>query len=275
MALVHRLGWDAGFVARSPWLWPLARAARRLEHLADWPRLADFDALYAELTAQLAPAEPLRFVPNVRRQDKRAGGRVVLDALYDARIARHREVPTRERDWHDVFNALCFATFPRAKLALHRRQLAALERRLADAPPRLPSARTREQDALTLFDEGGVVIAATPEAAGRLVGSEPAALPALLGELEACGRARTVPFGHALAEHLVEGLVCPGGGTRVLSLDPLPRGSEALLAAVDAGLAAMLGDTRRFASPAEHLHLRFGRLHAALAQPHAAQAPPS
>ncbi len=260
MALTHRLGWDARFVERSPWLWPLKRAARRLETLSDWPSLDQLDALYAELTAPPTRCEPLRFRPNVRKQDKRARGRVVLDALYDARIALHAEVPTREGDWHDLFNTLCFATFPRAKLALHRRQYAALELRLRDAPPKLPSARTREQDALTLFDEGGVAIAATAQAAAELAHAEPGPLPELLEGLERAGHARTVPFGHALFEHLVEGLVPPGGGTRVVVLEALPETADALIEAVDAQLCDLLRDPQQFQSPKEHLHLRFGRM---------------
>lgn len=260
MALRHALGWDPAFVRRSPWLWPLAQAARRLEACPDWPALAELDALYAELTAHLDPPEPLSFVANVRRQDKRARDRVVLDALYDARIARERKVPTRERDWHDLFNVLCFATFPRAKLALHRRQFAALARRLSDAPRKLPGARTREQDALTLFDEGGVAIAATASAAAELAHSEPAELPERLERHERAGRARAVPFGHALFEHLVEGLLPPGGGTRVLVLDALPESERALIELVDARLAALLTEPSCFQSPKEHLHLRFGRM---------------
>ena len=264
MALLHTLGWDPLFLQRSALMWPLARAARWLQALRDWPSQADFDALYAELTAHLQPPEPLRFVANVRKQDKRAHGAVVLDALYDARIARFGEVPTRERDWHDVFNALCFASFPRAKLALHRRQLAALERRLQDGLPKLPGARTREHDALTLFDEGGVAVAATAEAAAALAHAEPGPLPELLQQLEQAGAARTVPFGHALFEHLVEGLVAPGGGTRVIVLDALPDTPEALRNAVDAGLCQLLRDPQLFQSPKEQLHLRFGRMRMAL-----------
>lgn len=260
MALRHKLGWDPCFVRRSPWLWPLGRAAHRLEACAEWPRLAELDALYTELTAARAGSEPLRFGANVRKQDKRAAGRVVLDALYDTRITLHGEVPTREGDWHDLFNVLCFATFPRAKRALHRRQYAALERRLRDAPPKLPSARTREQDALTLFDEGGVAIAATADAAAQLAHTEPGPLPELLERLERAGLARTVPFGHALFEHLVEGLVPPGGGTRVLVLDALPEDGDALLDLVDAQLCDALSDPSQFLSPKEHLHLRFGRM---------------
>jgi hypothetical protein len=256
MALVHKLGWDARFVRRSAWFWPIARAAGRIAGSSDWPRLGDLDALYAELAAKIG-APPLRFAANVRKQDKRARGRVVLDALYDGRIALHGEVPTRERDWHDLFNALCFATFPRAKIALHRRQYQALQRRIGPDADAIPPTRTPEQDALTLFDEGGVVVAADAHAVRALerAGQHPPA--SVLEQLERAGHARVVPFGHALFEHLVEGLVCPGGGTRVLDLDPLPTDDSALLVAVDLGLCALLEDPGCFTSPREHFHLRF------------------
>jgi len=259
MALVHKLGWDPFFARRSPWFWPLSRVAQRLATLADWPTLDDYARLYAELTAH-ADVAALRFGPNVDKHETRVDGRVKLGALYDGRIAVHDEVPTRERDWHDLFNMACFATFPRAKRALHLRQFAALQQRVGDDATRLPPARSREQDALTLFDEGGVAVAATPEAAASLAHAEPATLPELLAALEHAGTARTVPFGHAIFEHLVEGLTAPGSGTRVLTMATLPTTDDALLDAVDRGLCAMLRDPACFRSPKEHVHLRFNRM---------------
>jgi DUF3025 family protein len=259
MALVHRLGWEPDFITRSGWFWPLARVAARLRAHADWPTRTELDALCADAAADLG-LTPLRFGPNVRKEEKRAAGRIVLDALYDARIALHGEVPTRERDWHDLFNALCFAAFPRAKRALHARQYRALAARLTPNARRMPNARTKEQDALTLFDEGGVAIAADAHAAHALASCDEATLPELLAELERAGRACRVPFGHALFEHLVEGIACPGGGTRVIELERLPRDDAALVRAVDAGLCALLEDPAWFRSPAEHLPLRFNRM---------------
>ena len=78
--------------------------------------------------------------------------------------------------WHDFMNALVWATFPRAKAALHRQQHALYQAWATPGATRLPNARTREQDGLALVDEGGVVILASN--AGDLV----------------------VPFGHALFE---------------------------------------------------------------------------
>lgn len=260
MVLVHRLGWDPHMLARNPWLWPLSRAAAALSHLQDWPRHADLDALYRKLAGQLVPAEPLCFTANVRKQDRRRDGYIVPEALYDGRISLRREVPTRERDWHDLFNAMCFATFPRAKRALHTRQFEVMRNRLGERALALPPARTREQDSLTLFDEGGVVIAASRRACEALGECETEELADVLTQLECAGSARTVPFGHALFEHLVEGLAAPGGGSRLLVIDPLPESRDALLDAVDRALAAELCNPARFQSPHEHLYLRFNRI---------------
>lgn len=261
MALVHRVGWEPQFVTRSRWFWPLSRAARGFEQLSDWPTTTDFDQLYAELSAG-KDVRPLRFGNNVRKQDKRVDGRVNLDALYDARITKHGEVPSRTRDWHDLFNALCFATFPRAKLALHARQYAILEQRVGHDATQLPGARTREQDALTLFDEGGVVIAADPIAYAELNAMAPEQRQAQMTEWVARavdhelptrgflgGQAAIVPFGHALFEHLIEGLRCPGGCTQLLELTEVVPERASLLDAVDRAVAESLRDASRFMSP--------------------------
>jgi Protein of unknown function (DUF3025) len=256
MALVHKLGWDPQFLARSPWFWPLTRAAKAFERHADWPTPAEYAALYAELALPLGAA-PLAFADNVRKQDKRQSGRVVLEELYDARIALRAEVPTRDRNWHDFFNALCFITFPHAKLALHTRQYQVLRARLSEGVSRLPNARTPEQDALTLFDEGGAILATTALGASAL--AEHTALPARaerLLELQHAGVARVVPFGHALFEHLVEGLRCPGGCTQVVVLPEPPGDDERLLVEADAALAEALRDPTRFVSTRECSHLR-------------------
>lgn len=263
MALVHQVGWEPNFLVRSPWFWPLKDAASRFQHLVDWPTTRDFDRLYEELT-QGKEVRPLRFGDNVRRQDKRVGGYVNLDALYDARITKHGEVPSRTRDWHDLFNALCFATFPRAKLALHRRQYTVLEQRVGRRSTQLPGARTREQDALTLFDEGGVVIAVDAKAHQALVEMsreqrqsciarvvEESLLDPQAPRDAVGGKVVVVPFGHALFEHLIEGLRCPGGCTQLLELADASDERPRLLDAVDRALSQALSDPTRFVNPAQ------------------------
>jgi len=125
--------------------------------------------------------------------------RLVGDALpqgYEAGIAISGGVPTREYDWHDYFNALVWRRFPQAKAALNAAHIAALAQRAPSAP------RGPRRDALTQFDECGVVVSA----------SEPALLAALRchewrelfwGARDAWGRVIEVTvFGHATLDQL-------------------------------------------------------------------------
>jgi len=248
MGLVHRIGWDPQLCERSPWFWPLEAAASHLRQHADWPSLRELANVYRVCTDGL-DVPRLVFSENVRKQDKRARGRVVLSALYDARITLAREVPTRERDWHDLLNMLCFATFPRSKIALHARQYARLAERVHDGMTTLPNRRTPEQDALTLFDEGGVVLAVEQQTAAQLERAPEQARDALAVELNAARRVRVVPFGHALYEHLVEGLRCPGGCTQVVVVPQLWVDPAVFLRTVDEALARRLADPSCLQSP--------------------------
>lgn len=92
------------------------------------------------IDAALGPLAGVRFVV----QSGRERG-------YDAAIVRAGRVPTRPGDWHDLMNALIWATFPAAKRALHERQLALVEAR-GSGPHRTP-----EEDALAILDEAGVL----------------------------------------------------------------------------------------------------------------------
>ena len=91
-------------------------------------------------------------------------------------------VPTRERNLHDLMNALTWARFPAAKMALCRRQMAVARAR----GPHTNRLRTREQDRLAMLDEGGILVVAGGPEAGELT------------------------FGHGLLEDLVRGRASRG-----------------------------------------------------------------
>jgi hypothetical protein len=256
MALVHRVGWDPQLCARSPWLWPLSGAAKVFAQHTDWPSLSDLDAAYRAHTRGHSAAE-LAFRANVRKQDKRSeDGRIVLHALYDARISVSREVPTRERDWHDLLNMLCFATFPHSKYALHSRQFACLSERVDEHTTRLPGRRTPEQDALTLFDEGGVALVARAEDMAQLTAAVSGDSEALCLALCGARRVRIVPFGHALFEHELEGVRCPGGCTQIVSVPELWADDREFLHSVDLALCERIRDRTFFQSPRCCGHIR-------------------
>lgn len=198
--------WTPAFID-APWAVALLPAAGCLRDLRDWPSL---DELNDRLGALVNPdgLRPVRFAASVPRS-RRAKHRSV-EALYDVRIHRDGEVSTRLGNAHDLFNALIWAMFPRAKRAVARRQHDAHLRRLGARVGALPNARSREQDTLAMIDEGGV-----------LEGPDGSLL-----------------FGHALYEHLYDG--DPGVRGYPVRLATGPS---------DEALAEALSDEARFVEP--------------------------
>jgi hypothetical protein len=132
-------------------------------------------------------SKPVRFVPAEQ-----------LPAVaYEKHIFHSGEVSTREDNWHDLFNALVWARFPRIKLALNAQHVEQVNQghEVNRGPVR---------DALTLFDECGVIV----------IGDQPSALQAMAmrdwRQLFCTHRAawqsnlRVFVLGHALLEKFLE-----------------------------------------------------------------------
>jgi hypothetical protein len=218
---------------------PLAELAA-LREFPDARALADWvEATRAADAPDLAPLTFVEIPPRSRRAKR---GAVDLRNLYDARITCSREVPCLRQSYHDLFNAMMFKAFPRAKRALHRRQYQALTGWVQSGAEHLPGRRTREQDALTLFDEGGSVVICPTHLQADFVGGArlPLAAPGAVSEV--------VVFGHALFEHLSEGRVGLRSSARVLFVPEVLRGPE-LLPAVDEYVTRLLADPQRFRAP--------------------------
>ncbi|MBA3929313.1 MAG: DUF3025 domain-containing protein [Xanthomonas sp.] len=76
---------------------------------------------------------------------------LLADGLhYEARIAQGR-IATRAESWHDLFNAMVWMRHPALKRTLNRQQCLHIERMG-------PRERSPAQQALTQFDESGVVV---------------------------------------------------------------------------------------------------------------------
>ena len=134
---------------------------------------------------------PIRFVPPAAPSRE-------FSAQYEVRIFETGEVQTRPDNWHDLFNALVWLAFPRTKAVLNRHHCEEIRAR------RGQQLRGTARDVLTLFDEGGIVVA-----------SADADLPALLRDCrwkELFWRRRTevlrsmrfYVFGHAIYEKALE-----------------------------------------------------------------------
>lgn len=235
--------WDTGRFAPQPALAPLCDLLAELSALEEFPDPCALGSWVEATRAQRAPELlPLSFVELRPRPRRAKRGTVELGNLYDARIACAREVPCLSRSYHDLFNALMFKAFPRAKRALHARQYAALTGWAESGAERLPGRRTREQDALTLFDEGGSVVVCPTHLEREFASG------ALLSLTEVGASARLVLFGHALCEHLSEGQTGLRSSARVLFLPEVPESSR-LLDVVDAFVERLVRDPGRFLLP--------------------------
>jgi hypothetical protein len=190
-----------------------------------WPSLESLNSLVAGI-ANIRNA-PIRFVPSAA--DASA-------ANYERSIAISGEIPTRE-NWHDLFNALAWASWPAAKAAISELHLRHIEASLGSA------ARGPVRDALTLFDESGAVV----------IGDAPM-LDAIRGfrwrevfierRYEWQSRTKVLLFGHALMEQMLNPRM--GLTAKCVLLEP-----ESAFSSPDARLAACLFNDANIRSPRE------------------------
>lgn len=133
---------------KSPIFAPLHPVLARLE-TNKFPALQDINQLLGQdqspINVQLG--HPLRFVPQEQ-------GRMGFESQYEPRCFLTGEVQMRTGNWHDLFNALVWLTFPRAKAAINARHYQALNTRLESTI----SQRGKVRDAATLLDESGVIV---------------------------------------------------------------------------------------------------------------------
>lgn len=241
---------------------PLVSAARRLENCVAWPTSTELTEFLGPLTVVDGRAG-VSFVvqaPRPRRRRKHGGDRArCVEELYDVQIAVRGEVPTRDGSLHDVMNALVWAVFPCAKRALSERQCELHRGRVGESFSRLPSARTPEQDALALVDEGGAVVAVATDGKDQTYDID-FVCDALdggrweaLDPLARARRCKALLFGHALHEHAVEADRGPRACVFVLGVRSVGGSIEELAREVDRELAVMIADRKKLVRPQERL----------------------
>ena len=203
-----------------------------------WPTHAELTELARG--AVTSRGMPLRFVPPRAHTDRER-------RYYELHIAQTGEVETRAESWHDLFNALVWIAYPQAKAAINAQHAAILEERGEEEARR----RGPERDALTLFDEGGVIVAsAAPQLLRLIVDFEWKELFwSRRAELES--RVRFLGFGHAMFEQALEPYVGMVAKTIFVPVDELffMLPAESQVAQADALLAAHFSDRARFRSP--------------------------
>lgn len=143
-------------MSRAPWKSSVTLSGRHFNDSQPW--WADYQPLLAQIDREqitgcerlntLLPdglqsqgGHSIRFVPSTE----------LGDTGYEYRIYTTGRVSTRPDNWHDLFNALVWMRFPRIKVAMN-----ALHYRAWDEQH--DGRRGKVRDALTLFDECGVIV---------------------------------------------------------------------------------------------------------------------
>ncbi len=137
--------WNTDWLTRNEMFAPLRPVAAGLPAIG-WPDLDLLNALAEDQGRRIVNAQGMRvrFVPQAPKSKS-------FEAAFEPRTYLRGEVQVRALDWHDLFNALVWMTFPTTKAVInarHYESMAAAGR--GNRPP--------QRDALTLFDEDGVVV---------------------------------------------------------------------------------------------------------------------
>lgn len=135
--------WDADFHLRSPLFAPLSPAWQRLA-CRNWPELADYDRMLAATALTNKSGIPIKFVAQQQKTSQKD---------YELRTYHSGEILTRGDNWHDFFNALVWFTYPLSKREINCRHVI----------PATAGGRSAWQNALTHFDESGLIVASSCE----------------------------------------------------------------------------------------------------------------
>jgi len=137
--------WNTDWLTRSEMFAPLRPVAAGLPAIG-WPDLDMLNALAADHGRRIANAQGMRvrFVPQAPKAQS-------FEAAFEPRTYFRGEVQVRPFDWHDLFNALVWMTFPATKAVINARHYESMSATgRGNRPP--------QGDALTLFDEDGVAV---------------------------------------------------------------------------------------------------------------------
>jgi len=225
--------WDRWELLASPMFATLAPVIERLPE-DHFPTLAELNRLCEEREVVSGGGEALEFVP----QETKTG------EPYEKRVFAYGKVLTRNRNWHDLFNALVWITFPKTKAAINRHHYREMQAREGG------EARGPVRDALTLFDESGVIVASIDAGLSELLtGYQWKEL--FWGRREEVVRGmRFHLFGHALYEKALKPYKGVTGKSVILDISakelerPLPQ----RLASLDAHLSRQFADMRSLAA---------------------------
>ena len=236
LALGHPVGHPVGQSLDASCYDSIRAAVRQLDFAAGLvPNIGALNQL-AQQSAQPivnASGHPIRFAAqNVNP--------AALD--YETQIFDSGIVPTRPNNIHDLFNALVWLTFPHTKAAINGRHIAARGEHAGGRN------RGPVQDALTLFDECGVVVASDrPDLLEMITAFQ---WKKLFWKHRAAVKQhmRFFLFGHGLMEQMLAPYVGLTGKALLINIDtawleasgPRPPSTSELLRHIDVSSRALI-----------------------------------
>lgn len=228
---------DLAALAERPLFEPVAGWLRAFGGDAP-PDAAALNAALASLAVppRAASGAPIRFVLPGQGE-----------AGYEERVFANGEVETRADNWHDFFNALAWLAYPQTKRILNGRHHAALQAQRAAGR----SERGPVRDAITQFDECGIVVASASSALADLIRTHEWKRLFWTHRAELAREMRFFVFGHATWDQLRAPFV--GLTAKAIFLDVAPAWLAGSITQqvgdVDGRLAEIFSRSDAYANP--------------------------
>lgn len=125
----------------------------------NWPTIVEYNNFLLAIGKKIISGggQSISFVEQLHKSD-------LFEEQYEPRIFLKGEVLTRPNRWHDFFNMLIWLSFPRIKSSINSLQYHAMSARNNSG-----KQRTALENALTLFDENGIIIVSSDEQLLQLI----------------------------------------------------------------------------------------------------------
>jgi hypothetical protein len=243
MATLAAPVWNRWDILASP---AFATLAPLIEQLPEdhFPTLAQLNRMCDEREVVSGNGVAVEFVPQEAKTEE----------PYETRVYARGRVLTRSRNWHDLFNALVWITFPRSKAAINRhhyREMLAHQAEGKRGTPRTDGgSRGAPRDVLTLFDESGVIVASSEPELGILMREFQWKKLFWQHRAEVIASMRFYVFGHSIYEKTLQPYKGITAKTVIFDVSqrelerPLPQ----QLATLDARLAKYFSDPKALAA---------------------------
>lgn len=113
---------------------------------SNWPTCEELETLFPYEITNLNNKK-IQFVPQKATENFSA-------VAYEEVIYTSGKIPTRDKSWHDIFGALTWSLFPQTKALINKLHF-------DDIKQNGKEQRSKLRNALTLFDECGVIVVTT------------------------------------------------------------------------------------------------------------------